>query len=66
VNKYWVEAKLAVKDRTKVIGYGVWHIDEKGARTCVHLYSASRKHGADCALYLANLARDDLNNGDLV
>jgi hypothetical protein len=59
--KYWVEAQKAVKDSTKVIGYGVWHFNEHGGRERVELFRVTRKGGYGVALYLANTLRDDLN-----
>ena len=61
--EYWVEADKAVKDRTHVIGYGVWHISTAEGRKCVERFSASRNGGAEVALHLANTRRDDLNSG---
>jgi hypothetical protein len=59
--KYWVEADRAVKDHTKVIGYGVWHDNEGQRRECVQRFAVTRKGGWEVALYLANTLRDDLN-----
>jgi hypothetical protein len=59
--KYWVEADRAVKDRNKVIGYSVWH--QNNGRQRVRKFAISRKGGADVALHLANMLRDDMNNG---
>ncbi len=61
--EFWVEADLAVKDRSKVIGYSVWHINQAGGRENVHDFTATRKGGAMVALHLANTMRDDLNSG---
>jgi hypothetical protein len=61
--QYWVEARTAVKDHRKVIGYGVWHINANGARECVQKFSVNRTGTELAALYLARTLRDDLNNG---
>jgi hypothetical protein len=58
--EFWVEADLAVKDHSRVIGYSVWHISWTGARECVRKYSANRRGALKC-LDLANARRDALN-----
>lgn len=63
--KYWTEARTAIKT-DKVMSYSVWHINDLGARECVHKFSVHRKGGWQVAYYLANTLRDDLNNPDLV
>lgn len=62
-DRYWVEARCACKDHSRVIGYGVWWINPKGARECVKLWKVTKRQPWDIALYLANLLRDDLNAG---
>lgn len=58
--EYWVEARTAIKSG-KLMSYGVWHINDVGARECVNRFSVTRKGGFEVALYLANTLRDDLN-----
>jgi hypothetical protein len=60
ITKYWIEAKLAVKDR-QTIGFGVWYIAPTGGRTCVRTYSVNRRGGNHTALILAMNLRDTLN-----
>lgn len=65
---YWVEAKRAVKDHTKVIGYTVWRATDASGRygECVHVFAVRLGRNPtppEVALYLANLMRDDLNAG---
>ena len=59
--KFWVEADCAVQDSGRVIGYAVWHINDKGGREPVRRFSVTRKGGWEVALYLANELRDELN-----
>jgi hypothetical protein len=59
--EYWVEAERAVKDHSRIIGYGVWHFDH--GRHRIALFRVARKGGWEVALHLANTLRDDKNNG---
>jgi hypothetical protein len=58
--EYWVEARTAIYSKN-LMSYGVWHVNDAGARECVHKFSTKRKGGWKVALYLANALRDDLN-----
>lgn len=58
---YWVEAKLAVKDRNIVIGYSVWTLNAHGGRYVVTAFRVTKRQSAEKALSKANRRRDELN-----
>lgn len=65
--QFWVEAKKAVKDNSRVIGYTVWKATDASGRYGESVRTFSVRIGrnpvsAAVALHLANTLRDDLNS----
>jgi hypothetical protein len=59
--QYWIEARTSIKTPDRVMSYGVWHINDVGARERVGNFATARKGGWVIALHLANKLRDDFN-----